>query len=90
MLFRSGAALEWLHSQPTVQHVREVSAELSAQSEEGTDHSPRSLIVEYTGDERGMSDLLAQLIGLGVAITRFGEQASDLEDIFMQVTKGVI
>ena len=85
-----GAALEWLHSQPTVQHVREASAELSSQPQEGTEHSPRSLIVEYTGDEPGMSDLLAQLIGLGVAVTRFGEQASDLEDIFMQVTKGVI
>jgi ABC-2 type transport system ATP-binding protein len=48
------------------------------------------LLVEYSGDERGMADLLASLIADGVMVTRFAEQSSDLEDIFMQVTKGIV
>jgi ABC-2 type transport system ATP-binding protein len=49
-----------------------------------------TLLVDYTGHERGMGDLLALLVSNGVVITRFAEQASDLEDIFMQVTKGIV
>jgi ABC-2 type transport system ATP-binding protein len=51
---------------------------------------PLTLLIDYTGDERGMGDLLALLIHNGVLVTRFAEQASDLEDIFMQVTKGIV
>ena len=51
---------------------------------------PLTLLVDYTGDERGMGDLLALLVANGVLVTRFAEQASDLEDIFMQVTKGIV
>jgi ABC-2 type transport system ATP-binding protein len=50
----------------------------------------RTLIVDYTGDERGMADLLTLLIANGVAVSRFAERASDLEDIFMQVTEGIV
>ncbi|MDQ2997659.1 MAG: ABC transporter ATP-binding protein [Chloroflexota bacterium] len=49
-----------------------------------------TLLVDYAGDERGMGDLLTLLITNGVLVTRFAEQASDLEDIFMQVTKGIV
>jgi ABC-2 type transport system ATP-binding protein len=48
------------------------------------------LLVDYSGDERGMGDLLTLLISNGVLVTRFAEQASDLEDIFMQVTQGLV
>jgi ABC-2 type transport system ATP-binding protein len=51
---------------------------------------PATLLIDYTGDERGMGDLLARLISGGVVVTRFAEQSSDLEDIFMQVTKGIV
>ena len=59
----------------------------SALAESG---EPRMLLVDYAGDEPGMGALLAQLIARGVVVTRFAEQASDLEDIFMQVTKGIV
>jgi ABC-2 type transport system ATP-binding protein len=49
-----------------------------------------TLLVDYAGDERGMGDLLTLLVANGVLVTRFAEQASDLEDIFMQVTKGIV
>lgn len=50
----------------------------------------RTLLVDYAGDERTAGELLARLIGAGVLVTRFTEQQSDLEDIFMQVTKGLV
>ncbi|HJZ47416.1 MAG TPA: ABC transporter ATP-binding protein [Roseiflexaceae bacterium] len=52
--------------------------------------NPLTLLIDYTGDERGMGDLLSMLISNGVVVTRFAEQSSDLEDIFMQVTKGIV
>jgi ABC-2 type transport system ATP-binding protein len=51
---------------------------------------PLTLLVDYTGDERGMGGLLTLLISNGVVVSRFAEQSSDLEDIFMQVTKGIV
>ena len=48
------------------------------------------LLVDYSGDERGMADMLTLLVSNGVNISRFAEQSSDLEDIFMQVTKGIV
>ena len=52
--------------------------------------APQLLLADFTGDERGMGDLLAQLVSGGVIVTRFAEKSSDLEDIFMQVTKGIV
>jgi ABC-2 type transport system ATP-binding protein len=51
---------------------------------------PTTLLVDYAGDERGMGELLTLLVANGVGISRFAEQSSGLEDIFMQVTKGVV
>ncbi|MFL5806181.1 MAG: ABC transporter ATP-binding protein [Roseiflexaceae bacterium] len=51
---------------------------------------PLTLLIDYSGDERGMGDLLTLLISNGVVVSRFSEQSSDLEDIFMQVTKGIV
>jgi ABC-2 type transport system ATP-binding protein len=48
------------------------------------------LLVDYSGDERGMADMLTLLVSNGVNVSRFAEQSSDLEDIFMQVTKGIV
>ena len=48
------------------------------------------LLVDYSGDERGMADMLTLLVSNGVNVSHFAEQSSDLEDIFMQVTKGIV
>ena len=56
----------------------------------GSDPSAQTLLVDFTGDEAGMGALLARLVAAGVPVTRFAEQSSDLEDIFMQVTKGIV
>ena len=52
--------------------------------------NPLTLLIDYAGDERGMGELLKLLVANDVVVTRFAEQSSDLEDIFMQVTKGIV
>ncbi|MBC8160477.1 MAG: hypothetical protein H7Z42_04585, partial [Roseiflexaceae bacterium] len=66
-------------------------SELSSAVAPSTQRSPFTvLLVDHTGDERAQAELLASLVSAGVVITRFAEQQSDLEDIFMQVTRGLV
>ena len=48
------------------------------------------LEVEFQGDQEASADLLAELIRSGVRITVFREMASDLEEIFLRLTKGEV
>jgi len=67
-------------------------AKAAAPESSNTPETPGSqlLLVDFTGDERVMGELLAQLIAGGAIVTRFAERSSDLEDIFMHVTKGIV
>jgi ABC-2 type transport system ATP-binding protein len=51
---------------------------------------PLTLLVDFAGDERQMGELLTLLVSNGIVVTRFAEQAGDLEDIFMHVTQGLV
>ncbi|MBK9710797.1 MAG: ABC transporter ATP-binding protein [Kouleothrix sp.] len=66
------------------------AAEVAADAPPSDSPAPLTLLADYTGDERGMGELLGMLIANGVVVSRFAEQASDLEDIFMQVTEGIV
>jgi ABC-2 type transport system ATP-binding protein len=46
--------------------------------------------VEFLGDEEAASLLLGVLVSRGVRVASFSETASDLEDIFMKLTKGEV
>lgn len=48
---------------------------------------PPQLRIDYSGDERGMSELLAALVRGGVAVTRFSPVVGNLETVFMQLTE---
>lgn len=48
------------------------------------------LEVEYQGDEEAIADLLTVLINSGVRITVFREMVSDLEEVFLRLTKGEV
>jgi hypothetical protein len=48
------------------------------------------LHVHYVGEPNGEWRLLNTLIEGGVRVLSFGTQATDLEDIFMKVTKGIV
>jgi ABC-2 type transport system ATP-binding protein len=48
------------------------------------------LAVEINGDEEACCDLLATLIGRGYRVVEFKQQRANLEEIFMNVTKGAV
>jgi len=50
----------------------------------------RELKVEYTGDPDHTYEVLAALVAQGVRVRSFTEEHTDLEDIFMKVTRGVV
>jgi ABC-2 type transport system ATP-binding protein len=48
------------------------------------------LEVEFLGDEEAAADLLAALVAGGARVASFSELASDLEEIFLQLTRGEV
>jgi ABC-2 type transport system ATP-binding protein len=51
---------------------------------------PLTLRVRMTGDERLFSALLAGLVRAEVPVYGFQEEVSDLEDIFLRITRGLV
>jgi ABC-2 type transport system ATP-binding protein len=52
--------------------------------------APVVLDVDFSGDDAGVSRLLQDLVGRGVPVLRFTESVHDLEEVFMQATKGIV
>jgi ABC-2 type transport system ATP-binding protein len=48
------------------------------------------LEVEFSGDSEATADLLAALVAGGVRVTAFEEITSDLEEVFLRLTKGEV
>ena len=48
------------------------------------------LEVEFHGDEEAAADLLQSIITMGIRLASFREIASDLEEIFLRLTKGEV
>jgi ABC-2 type transport system ATP-binding protein len=68
-------AMEILADAPGVRAVRPVNAHLH---------------VEFTGDLEAQASLNKLLVDSGLRVQTFSEQETDLEDIFMKVTKGLV
>jgi ABC-2 type transport system ATP-binding protein len=51
---------------------------------------PPALHVTFTGDDAAVSSLLADLVSAGLPVVGFVEEPGDLEDVFLQVTKGIV
>jgi len=49
-----------------------------------------SVTLEMVTDDRGVAELLRQLVAQGVAVRSFAETEPTLEDVFMLVTKGLV
>ncbi len=45
---------------------------------------------DFTGDDESLSSLLASLIANNFRVVAFQEETGDLEDVFLQVTKGIV
>ncbi|MDX1613532.1 MAG: ABC transporter ATP-binding protein [Candidatus Promineifilaceae bacterium] len=52
--------------------------------------APGTLAFDFVGDDEALSALLTDLIGQGFPIVSFSEHTGDLEDLFLQVTQGII
>ncbi len=56
---------------------------------EPEDGKPR-LKVEFSGEDTGVSDMLQVLTKRSIPVVNFAEEASDLEAVFMKLTKGIV
>lgn len=54
------------------------------------DLPPDTLQVDFSGDDEAVSRLLADIVGHGIPVVAFSEETGDLEDVFLQVTKGIV
>ena len=48
------------------------------------------MTLELATDDRGVAELLEQLVGQGAGVRSFSEKEPSLEDVFMLVTKGLV
>ena len=72
---------EFLLSRPQVHNVA-TGAELEL--------PPNAVRVDFGGTDAELSQLLAEIVQQGVPVLSFQEETGDLEDVFLQVTKGII
>lgn len=49
-----------------------------------------TLRFDFGGDDEQLSDLLSSLVRAGIRISHFSERSSNLEDLFLHVTKGIV
>lgn len=49
-----------------------------------------TLRFDFGGDDEQLSDLLSSLVRAGIHISHFSERSSNLEDLFLHVTKGIV
>ena len=54
------------------------------------DLPPDALRFDFSGDDEALSGLLAAMINQGIPVVSFSEEVGDLEDVFLQVTRGVV
>ncbi len=64
-----------LHDQPGVGQVHEINGYLE---------------VEFLGEDEAIANLLTKLVAQGIRIVSFNEVSSDLEDVFLRLTKGEV
>jgi ABC-2 type transport system ATP-binding protein len=46
--------------------------------------------LDFSGSDEELSALLAAIIAQGIPVVAFSEETGDLEDVFLQVTKGIV
>jgi ABC-2 type transport system ATP-binding protein len=51
---------------------------------------PDTIRFDFTGNDEDLSQLLSNLVQQGIPLVGFSEETGDLEDVFLQVTKGIV
>ena len=69
----------------------ELAGVSNVRQSEGSDQSGRFLLeAEYSGDEKDLTDLLAQLLQKGLPVVHFSEETKNLEEVFLRATQGIV
>jgi ABC-2 type transport system ATP-binding protein len=68
-------------------HTEDVQS-ITAGSEAGL--AANEVRFDFVGDDIALSQVLTDLISRGIAVTSFHEEVGDLEDVFLQVTQGIV
>lgn len=87
LLARANEALHFVQQQAQVNHAELL---LTDQPADADPNAGGVVLVKYVGDPVAASALLATMVGAAFPITQFAERRSDLEEVFLQVTKGVV
>jgi ABC-2 type transport system ATP-binding protein len=82
LLGRSDEAIELLKGLDSV-------ARIAAQSLPGSEERSR-LEIDFTGDDRAVSALLASLVERGLPVIHFNAENRDLEEVFLRATRGLV
>ncbi len=72
-----------------VEEAKEVLAGLEG-VQEVADDEKRGLKVVFVGQETAVSEMLTHLVMAGIPVLSFVEEAGDLEEVFLRVTKGIV
>lgn len=51
-------------------------------------HDEKGIHVHFTGQDEDQTELLQRMVGLGYRVLGFHEMETDLEDVFLEITKG--
>ncbi len=85
ILREAGRAADLLGSQPGVSSVR-----VPGNADELAAGFRRKIRFNFSGDDEALSELLAELIAAKIRVIGVEERTRDLEQVFMQVTKGTV
>ena len=53
-------------------------------------NSPATVYARLNGDDALLGAILARLVGAGIPVFAFEESVSDLEEIFLRTTRGLV
>lgn len=63
----------------------------NVRQQEGLGHAEwYALEAEFTGDEKALSNLLAQLLQKNLPVVHFSEDTKNLEEVFLRATQGIV
>jgi len=89
LLSQAEEAVSLLQKMPGVLSVRATNADAARPEASGTQHHSE-ITLRVDGDDTLLSNLLAELVRNNIPIYGFSETVSDLEDIFLHTTKGLV
>jgi ABC-2 type transport system ATP-binding protein len=58
--------------------------------EDVQDPTPTKYTFQFTGEDAAVAEILAALVGKSIRVKAFHEDRMDVEDVFMQVSKGEV